>query len=99
GMKSSKEAVSVRCNAHGPLHHLLLFHRVATTFRYTVDDFVIGQYCAQCSTPIYRAFAEISYAVLKQLTLLFFLRKGTPFLCYKTWRILIAYRVDRCRIL
>src|SRR5690606_9878618 len=52
GFQSFEQALSIGSDAHAPLHHFLLFNRIATPFGHSIDHLVVGQYGTQCGTPV-----------------------------------------------
>ena len=77
-VESVEQSLSVGTGSQTPLPHLLLFHGIAATLRYAVDHFVVGQYGAQCGTPVDHCVGEVGNAVVHQHLLFLLFREGGP---------------------
>ena len=56
--QSFQQTVSIFCYAQIPLAQFLFYYRISAAFTYSIDHFIIGQYCSQCFTPVYFTIAQ-----------------------------------------
>ena len=55
--QSVKQTLCISRHTQTPLAHLFLYHRMSTTFRYPVYNFIVCQYRTQCRTPVYHGLS------------------------------------------
>src|SRR5450432_366658 len=84
-IKTFQQTVCIFSNAEIPLTQFLFYHRIATSFTEAVNNFIIGQYGAQCLAPVYFTESTISKTKIHEYVLLLFFIKCLPF-CSGKWR-------------